>query len=181
MFSMLRLLAIGVVGAISAAASAEAVMSFDHARRDHDLQRAEAVSGPAPLAEVTGVAPAGGSAASVVKGPDGHYWAEAAVNGQAVHFLVDTGATAVTLTATDALRLGLSPASLRYDLKMITASGETRGARVKLANIAVAGVQVQNVDAIVAENGLSTSLLGMTYLGRLSQFEATPTALILRP
>jgi aspartyl protease family protein len=40
---------------------------------------------------------------------------------------------------------------------------------------------VRDVDALVIENGLGTSLLGMTYLGRLSQFEATQTAMILRP
>ena len=37
------------------------------------------------------------------------------------------------------------------------------------------------VDALVLDKGLDTSLLGMTYLGRLSRFEATKTSLILRP
>jgi aspartyl protease family protein len=34
---------------------------------------------------------------------------------------------------------------------------------------------------MVVQQGLATSLLGMSYLGRLSRFEATPGALILRP
>jgi aspartyl protease family protein len=87
----------------------------------------------------------------------------------------------VTLTANDALRLGLTPTSLNYDLKMNTANGESRAARVKLASVSVAGAQLQDVDAVVVENGLQTSLLGMTYLGRLSRIEATPTTLVLRP
>jgi len=45
----------------------------------------------------------------------------------------------------------------------------------------VAGAQVNDVDALVIEKGLPASLLGMTYLGRLSRFEATRTSLILRP
>jgi aspartyl protease family protein len=52
---------------------------------------------------------------------------------------------------------------------------------VKLKRVSVAGATVADVDALVIEDGLDTSLLGMTYLGRLSRFEATRTALILRP
>jgi aspartyl protease family protein len=40
---------------------------------------------------------------------------------------------------------------------------------------------VEKVPAVVVHDGLTASLLGMSYLGRLSRFEATPTALILRP
>jgi len=62
-----------------------------------------------------------------------------------------------------------------------TASGKTLAAQVRLDNVTVAGARVDSVDALVVRDGLSTSLLGMTYLGRLSRFEATPEALILRP
>jgi len=176
---MLRLAALGVVGILSAAASAEAVMSLDHVRRTQD---APAVAAPLqPTADLAQAPSAEREAAEVVKGPDGHFWAEGAVNGQSVHFLVDTGATEVTLTANDALRLGLSPSALSYDLKMSTANGDSRAARVKLDNVRVAGAEIDNVDAIVVESGLPTSLLGMSYLGRLSRFEATPSSLILRP
>ena len=40
--------------------------------------------------------------------------------------------------------------------------------------------QVSDVDAFVIDKGLETSLLGMSYLGRLAKFEATPDALVLR-
>jgi aspartyl protease family protein len=52
---------------------------------------------------------------------------------------------------------------------------------VELDYISVAGARVEHVPALVLEEGLETSLLGMTYLGRLSKFEATQSALILRP
>ena len=117
----------------------------------------------------------------MAKSPDGHFWAQGQVNGKAVRFLVDTGATAVALTAEDAARLGLDPKTLRYGFQVMTASGQVRAAEVKLASISVAGARVDNVDALVIEKGLPSSLLGMTYLGRLSRFEATKTALILKP
>ena len=182
---MFKLVAVGVVGALSAAIAAETVMTLDRAQHQPDLRRADTI-GPAAAAPADPAAspdptPAQGTAASVVKSADGHFWAEATVNGKEVRFLVDTGASAVALTQTDAQRLGIVPASLNYTLTVTTANGQTRAAPVTLSSVAVAGAQVQNVDALVIENGLQSSLLGMSYLGRLSQFEATKTALILRP
>ena len=180
---MLKLAAVSFVGALSAALAAEAVVYLERPHGAPDLKRAETVSPamPASGANETAAPPAAGTVASVVKSADGHYWAEATVNGREVRFLVDTGASAVALTQTDAQRLGIAPGSLNYNLSVATANGQTRAAAVKLDSVSVAGAQVQNVDALVIENGLQTSLLGMTYLGRLSQFEATKTALILRP
>lgn len=120
------------------------------------------------------------SAASIARGPDGHYRAQATVDGRAVTFLVDTGATTVALTQADARRLGLTPERLVYDVPIRTASGEAYAAAVTLGSVSVSGARVENVEALVAEGGLEQSLLGMSYLGRLSRFEATPQALILR-
>ena len=52
---------------------------------------------------------------------------------------------------------------------------------VELAAVSVAGARVERVQALVVEEGLAYSLLGMSYLGRLSAFEATPAGLTLRP
>ena len=60
-------------------------------------------------------------------------------------------------------------------------SGLARAAPVQLASVSVAGTRVEAVEALVVEDGLSYSLLGMSYLGRLSGFEATPRGLTLRP
>ena len=136
----------------------------------------------APVAVVAPAAPASAVAqASVQKAADGHFWAEAMTNGRHVRFLVDTGATTVALTSADAGRLGLDVAALQYDIPVRTASGETRAAAVKLDYVSVAGARVEQVDAVVVKDGLTSSLLGMSYLGRLSKFEATQSALIFRP
>lgn len=166
---MLKFATIAILGALSAVGAAKAVVSLDDVRQP-DLR------GPAPVAAT----PVDDGAAQIVKAPDGHFWAEAKVDGRAMRFLIDTGATTVALSQTDAKRLGIDTRNLDYSYKVMTASGETRGASVKLASIAVAGAQVRDVDALVIENGLETSLLGMSYLGRLSSFQATPRALILR-
>lgn len=175
---MLKLAAMAGASVMSAAVAAQALISLDHARHSAELRTAQTATAPMVAADA---ADATGEAASVVKAADGHYWAEATVDGHAVRFLVDTGASAVALTADDARRLGFDPAALDYTYEVTTANGPTRAAQVKLASVAIAGAQVRNVDAFVIEKGLKTSLLGMSYLGRLSQFEATRTSLILRP
>lgn len=117
----------------------------------------------------------------VVRAPDGHYWAEAVIDGRAVRVLVDTGASVVALTREDARRLGLKLTSEDFRSTVNTASGPGRAARVTLDSVSVAGARVDRVEAMVVEKGLGQSLLGMSYLGRLSGFEATPASLTLRP
>ena len=170
--NMLRIALIALAGAVTTVGAAQAVAGFAPLRH----ARAE----PEPAAMVVKTEPTA-AAASISKAADGHFWAEAMVNGKQVRFLVDTGATAVALTAADATRLGFPPKDLKYDYSVTTASGQARAASVKLSTVSVAGAKVADVEALVIEKGLDTSLLGMTYLGRLSRFEATQHALILRP
>ncbi|AVQ01830.1 TIGR02281 family clan AA aspartic protease [Caulobacter segnis] len=172
MSSMFRFAAIALVGALSAVGAAKAVVSLD------DLRHPEL---RAPSAATATLGDSESSSAEIVKGSDGHFWAKAAVDGHDVRFLVDTGATAVSLSMADAQRLGIDTSKLTYDYNVITADGRTRAASVKLASVAIAGAKVRDVDALVIEKGLENSLLGMSYLGRLSRFEATQDALILHP
>lgn len=118
--------------------------------------------------------------ASIAKSPDGHFWADAVVDGHPVRFLIDTGSTAVALTADDARALGLDPAGLDYAYTVMTANGPAHAASVQLGLVSVGRAEVSGVQAYVIDRGLETSLLGMSYLGRLSKFEATQDALVLR-
>ncbi|HEV7351670.1 MAG TPA: TIGR02281 family clan AA aspartic protease [Brevundimonas sp.] len=123
--------------------------------------------------------PAGDAAAH--KAADGHFWAEAEIDGRSVRLMVDTGASFVALTPADAARLGVLPPPTAYVQRLRTASGETRAAPVRLARVAVGDAVIENVEALVVPEGLPHSLLGMSYLGRLSAFEAREGALVLRP
>jgi aspartyl protease family protein len=170
-----RFALIALVAGASAVMGAEAVVTLAGAPLELRAAKAEA---PLALASTATVPQQGGA---VMKASDGHFWAQGDVNGQQVRFLVDTGATAVALTPQDAQRLGIDLASLDYGYKIVTAGGQARAAAVKLASITVAGARLDNVDAMVIEKGLDASRLGMTYLGRLSSFQATRQALFLQP
>lgn len=121
------------------------------------------------------------ASARIARGADGHYWAEGRIDGQAVRLLVDTGSSAVALTRTDAERLGLTPSPSDFTATVTTVSGPVRAARVRLAHVAVGGARVEDVQALVFESGLPHSLLGMSYLARLSGFQADAAGLTLNP
>jgi aspartyl protease family protein len=122
-----------------------------------------------------------GAMTAIPKAADGHFWIEAKVNTTVVKFLVDTGATTVALTDKDARRMGINLYNIVYDREVLTASGPTKAASVTIDRLQIGNNTVRDVKAMVIRQGLSSSLLGMSYLGRLRRFEATPTSLILHP
>ena len=146
-----------------------------------------ATTNPEPLrmarlsAEGFAAGPPKPGSGAVAKGADGHFWADAEVNGQPVRFLVDTGATAVALTPKDAARLGIRPEDLKAGYRITTASGASHASAVTLASVSVNGARLENVQALVVTDGLDVSLLGMSYLGRLTRFEATRDTLRFEP
>lgn len=111
---------------------------------------------------------------------DGHFHVSAAVNGERVQFLVDTGASVVTLTRNDAERAGLDPDTLSYSQRFNTANGTAFAAAVRIDRIDIGGIAVTDVRAAVMEGGLDTSLLGMSFLDRLSSFSVEGDTLTLR-
>ena len=146
-----------------------------------DPHTAEAAVLTAPTPRHAAARPALGQPAQIARAADGHYWAEADIDGRAIRVLVDTGASVVALTRDDALRLGLRLKPSDFTRTVETASGPVKAAPVDLDYVAVAGARVDDVRALVVEEGLPHSLLGMSYLGRLSAFEARPSGLTLRP
>jgi aspartyl protease family protein len=99
--------------------------------------------------------------------PHGHFVVDAEVNGTAVRFLVDTGASYLSLTPRDAAAIGLSPANLNYNLRMNTAKGLARAAEVQLREVRIGQLSIEDVPAIVMEDVSGISLLGMSFLDRL--------------
>lgn len=96
----------------------------------------------------------------------GHFVTDGQVNGGTVRFLVDTGATAIALPAADAKRLGIDYLKGRPGMTQ-TAAGAVPIYVVRLDTVRVGGIELQAVDAIVIEQGLSVALLGMTFLNRV--------------
>jgi aspartyl protease family protein len=103
----------------------------------------------------------------IERAPDGHFYVEAAVNGQPVRFLVDTGASAVVLTMADAQRAGLPFAAHEFSVIARGASGDVQGQRLRIGSVAIGAQQAFDVEGAVVAEGLDVSLLGQSFLSRL--------------
>lgn len=114
------------------------------------------------------------------RAPDGHYYVDAEVNGAPIHFMVDTGASYVTLSPTDARSAGLDLSDRDFGERASTANGIARIAPVTLREIDVQQISITNVAAAVVEVPMPTSLLGMSFLSRLDGYEVRNGDLILR-
>ena len=111
---------------------------------------------------------------------DGHYWVNIRIDGVDFRLMVDTGATSVVLGKEDARRLGIDPASLRYERTVQTANGTTKAAAIRLRQLAIGPIVVTDVPALVNAGALSDPLLGMRLLERLSGVEIKNGTLTLR-
>ena len=100
----------------------------------------------------------------------GQFWIDAVVNGASVRFMVDTGAFMVTLTPHDAAAAGISHGNLAYTVTTSTANGLARAAPVRLRELRIGQLALNDVQALVTDN-LHMSLLGMSFLKRLDRFE----------
>lgn len=122
-----------------------------------------------------------GGDVSIRRSGDGHFRLTATVDGKPVRFLVDTGASLVALTRRDAQSLGIDTARLTYGLRLNTANGTAWAAGVSLGEIAVGTIRVRNVSGSVSRDGLTESLMGLTFLNRLSGYEVRGDTMILKP
>lgn len=98
----------------------------------------------------------------------GHFFTDGLVNGRTVRFVVDTGATLVSIPGSEARRLGIDYQTGQKAM-MRTANGNATGYLVKLGTVSVGIVTIHGVDAVVIEGaGLPSMLLGMSFLNRMN-------------
>jgi len=112
--------------------------------------------------------------------PDGHYYANAEINGRPLDVMVDTGASMVALTYEDAEAAGLRLRPSDFTNRVNTANGMAAVAPVTLDRITIGHVTVRDVRAAVCERGrLHKTLLGMSFLSRLDRVDISQGRLVL--
>lgn len=98
----------------------------------------------------------------------GHFQTDVRVDGRSIEFLIDTGASMVSLRESSAARLGIHPSARDYNVRTQTANGVGKAARVRLDRVELNGITVRDVDAfVIPDEALSTNLLGMSFLSRV--------------
>lgn len=109
----------------------------------------------------------------------GHFVTEGAINGNPVRFLVDTGATSIALPGREAQRLGID---YRMGQRSVTqtANGAVAAYRVILDRVRLGDIELNSVEAIVIEQGLDITLLGMSFLNRVEMKRDGQTMTLVR-
>jgi aspartyl protease family protein len=112
-------------------------------------------------------------------GTGGHFMTAGQINGRAVQFMVDTGATSVAMSAADADRTGINYKD-GQPVRMSTANGVTQGYRVKLNSVRVGDVEVYDVDAVVSPQPMPFMLLGNSFLTRFQMLRENEQMILVR-
>ena len=108
---------------------------------------------------------ANGSRVVLSVGSGGHFLTLGQINGQSVQFLVDTGASAVSLSAEQAQRIGLKFQN-GQPVQMSTANGIVPAWRLRLESVRIGDVMVYDVDSVVSAGSMPFVLLGNSFLSR---------------
>lgn len=123
--------------------------------------------GEAPVHLGGAGADAAGGTQRVVLTADGrgHFMPQGQINGRAVQFLVDTGATQVILGESEARRINLDYQRGRR-INVQTANGGAIGYQLTLDTVRVGDAQLHAVGAIVLPQPMPYVLLGNSFLSR---------------
>ena len=113
------------------------------------------------------------------QGRDGHYHMTLTVNGARIDFVVDTGASDIVLSQSDADRAGLDPDTLAYIGSAQTANGVVQTAPVRLDIVQLGDRTDRDLRAVVNGGAMDGSLLGMAYLRLFSRIEIADGTMIL--
>jgi aspartyl protease family protein len=125
------------------------------------------------------VAGAGGEV-RIRRAEDGHFWADAEVNGEPVRFLVDSGATVTGLSAATARRAGVAPGG-GFPVLVDTANGTVEAQRARIDRFVLGSIERRDLGVYVAEAFGDTDVLGMNFLSSLSGWSVEGSTLVLRP
>lgn len=128
-----------------------------------------------------GGAPSAGGGSQIVLSADGsgHFFTGGAINGKSVRFLVDTGATMVSMGADDAARLGIDFTKGQRSTAS-TANGHMVVYKVALDSVRIGDVQVYNVDALISQQPMPQVLLGNSFLTRFQMKRENDTLTLSR-
>ncbi len=156
---------------VMAVATGQAVVEIGGSRQTLRL-------GEGPVHAAPGAAESGDRRRIVLHASsNGHFRTQGQINGKTVNFIVDTGASVVSMSVTEADAIGL-PYKSGQTVQVSTANGVTVGWRIRLATVRLGSVDIYDVEALVTPAPMPYVLLGNSYLTRF-QMSRTNDQLVL--
>ena len=133
------------------------------------------------VAEVRGdnVVETKGGEIRIRRAADGHFWVNGEVNGRAVRFLVDSGATVTTITRETAGRVGVAPGG-GFGVMVDTANGRVMVERGRAERVKVGPIERSDLAVHISSTLGDTDILGMNFLSTLSGWGVEGSTLLLK-
>lgn len=122
-----------------------------------------------------------GSTLKIRQSPDGHYWADAQVNGMAVRFLIDSGATTTAMTLKTAQAANVDINEGGFPVYLDTANGTVEAQRGTIQMLKVGQMTALDLPIVVAEAFGDSNVLGMNFLSELASWRVEGREMILEP
>ena len=120
-----------------------------------------------------------GTAMRIQMSEDGHFWADAQVNGRGVRFMIDSGATTTTLSEAAARGAGIEPSD-NFGVMVDTANGTVVMQRGSIARFRLGPIEREALAAHIAPNDM-VNVIGMNLLSSLRGWGVEGDTLVLRP
>lgn len=122
-----------------------------------------------------------GRETSVPISADGHYWVVVSIDGFKRRMLVDTGATATTLSERTAADAGLGPHAGLLPIVLQTANGAIVARTATVRELRVGDIVARNVKVVVSPGMGDMDVIGMNFLSRLKGWRVEDGTLRLVP
>ncbi|MEO8177043.1 MAG: TIGR02281 family clan AA aspartic protease [Sphingomicrobium sp.] len=110
---------------------------------------------------------------------NGHFFANVQINGSPIRVLVDTGASAIALSRSDAQRAGLPVSAGMFSVVGEGVDGDVHGEYVVLGTVSLGSKSAEKVPAVILDAG-EQSLLGQSFLREFETVEIHGNVMLLR-
>ena len=111
---------------------------------------------------------------------DGHFWVAGTVNGRAVEFLIDSGATTTAIGEDFAIDAGVE-IDRNFPISINTANGMVTASRARIRILTIGSIEQADASAVISRAFGSSNVLGMNFLSKLKSWRVEGRTLILEP
>lgn len=122
-----------------------------------------------------------GDTLKIRQSPDGHYWADAEVNGMPVRFLIDSGATTTAMTLKTAQAANIEINEGGFPTYLNTANGTVEAQRGMIQSLRVGPMTALDLPVVVAEAFGDSNVLGMNFLSEMKSWRVEGREMVLEP
>ena len=117
----------------------------------------------------------------ITRRDDGHYWLQLEVNGKAVPFLIDSGATTTAINENTAIETSIDVDRSGYPVIISTANGRVTAKRGTIQTILIGPHRIEKHPVVVSESFGDTNVLGMNFLDSMKSWKVEGNVMTLQP